>query len=45
LQLQERILKEKIQAYENENNELDVSINELNEHLSDLELAIKKAQE
>jgi chromosome segregation ATPase len=45
LTLQERILREKIQGYENENNELDANINELCDALAELELAIKKAQE
>lgn len=45
LVLQERILREKIQGYENENNELDASINELCDSLSELEVAIKKAQD
>lgn len=43
--LQERILREKIQGYENENNELDANINELCDNLSELEIAIKKAQD
>jgi chromosome segregation ATPase len=43
--LQEKILRDKIQGYENENNELDSSINELCDELSELELAIKKAQD
>jgi chromosome segregation ATPase len=43
--LQEKILRDKIQGYENENNELDSNINELCENLAELELAIKKAQE
>lgn len=45
LVLQERILREKIQGYENENNELDASINELCDGLSELEVAVKKAQD
>lgn len=45
LLLQEKILREKIQGYENENNELDAAINELCDSLADLELAIKKAQQ
>jgi chromosome segregation ATPase len=43
--LQEKILREKIQGYENENNELDSHINQSCDELAEIELSIKKAQD
>ena len=45
LLVQEKILKEKIQNFENDNNDLDAGVNELCEALGDLDLNIKKGQD